>query len=72
MPTIYNKYKYMFYTPNLNEPFCRSVAEAALCGMKILTNCKDRIGCLLEIEKVGIDNFREKCSKAGLNFWEKL
>jgi len=72
MPTIYNKYKYIFYTPNLNEPFCRSVAEAALCGMQILTNCKDRIGCLLEIEKVGIDNFREKCSKAGLNFWEKL
>lgn len=72
MPFVYNKYKYMFYTPNLNEPFCRSIAEAVLCGMKILTNSKDKIGCLLEIEKHGIDDFREKCSKAGLKFWQSL
>lgn len=72
MPLIYNKYKYMFYNPNLNEPFCRSVAEAVLCGTNILTYSENRIGCLSEIKKVGIDNFREKCSKAGLKFWEIL
>lgn len=72
MPEIYNKYKYMFYSPNLNEPFCRSVAESVLCGMQVITNSKDRIGCLLEIEKHGIDNFREKCSKASLDFWNKI
>jgi len=72
MPAIYNKYKYMFYTPNLNEPFCRSVAEAVLCGMQILTNTPNKIGCLTEINKVGINQFREKCSKADLNFWQIL
>jgi len=72
MPIIYNKYKYMFYNPNLNEPFCRSVAEAVLCGMLILTSKENKIGCLDEISKIGIDKFREKCWKAGLNFWEKI
>ena len=72
MPAVYNKYTNMFYQPNLNEPFCRSVAEAILCGMKILTSEKHRIGCISEIEKSGIDDFREKCSKAGLKFWEIL
>lgn len=72
MPYIYNKYKCMFYTPNLNEPFCRSVAEAVLCGMQILTNSPNKIGCLTEINKHGINNFREKCSKAALKFWENL
>jgi len=72
MPHVYNKYKCMFYTPNLNEPFCRSVAEAVLCGMQILTNSPNKIGCLTEINKYGINQFREKCSKAGLKFWESL
>lgn len=72
MPEIYNRYKYMFYTPNLNEPFCRSIAEAALCGVQILTNSKDKIGSLIEIEKVGIDAFKESCLKAGVKFWESL
>lgn len=72
MPAIYNKYKYMFYNPNLNEPFCRSVAEASLCGMLILTSKDNKIGCLHEISKIGINDFREKCGKAGLTFWQKI
>ncbi|NDB28211.1 glycosyltransferase [archaeon] len=72
MPEIYNKYKYMFYSPNLNEPFCRSIAEAVLCGMQIITDKSNRIGCLLEIQKNGIDQFREKCNKAGLKFWQTI
>jgi len=72
MPEVYNKYKYMFYSPNLNEPFCRSVAEASLCGMQILTNAQDRIGCLLEIKNNGIEKFRQDCSKAALKFWETI
>jgi len=72
MPAIYNKYKYMFYTPNLNEPFCRSVAEAVLCGMQILTNSSDRIGCLTEIKKNKIEKFRKKCNEASLDFWRIL
>lgn len=72
MPTIYNKYKYMFYNPNLNEPFCRSVAEACLCGMSILTSKENKIGCLSEISKIGIKDFREYCGKAALTFWQKI
>ena len=72
MPLIYNKYKYMIYDPNLNEPFCRSIAEAVLCGMQILSNSENRIGCLLEIKKHGIDNFREKCNQAALKFWQTI
>jgi len=70
MPHIYNKYKYMFYNPNLNEPFCRSVAEAVLCGMLILTSKESKIGCLEEISKIGIEKFRQECGKAGLKFWQ--
>jgi glycosyltransferase involved in cell wall biosynthesis len=74
MPEIYNRYSMMFYEPNLNEPFCRSVAEAVLCGMKIIISeqKQKQIGCLHEIEKIGIDNFREKCSKASLKFWQSI
>ena len=72
MPVIYNKYKYMFYNPNLNEPFCRSVAEAILCGMSILTSKEDRIGCLNEISKIGIVKFKQECGKSAATFWEKI
>lgn len=72
MPEIYNKYKYLYYSPNLNEPFCRSVAEAILCGMQLLTNNPKQIGCIREIEKVGIDQFREMCSKAAIKFWQSI
>lgn len=69
MPSIYNKYKYMFYDPNLNEPFCRSVAESVLCGTLLLTSKPNQIGCISEISKLGLDKFKEKCNKAALNFW---
>ena len=72
MPVIYNKYKYMFYSPNLNEPFCRSVGEAISCGMLLFTSKPNQIGCLKEISKVGIDKFREKCNTAALDFWNKI
>lgn len=72
MSVIYNKYKYMFYNPNLNEPFCRSVAEAILCGMLILTSKENKIGCINEISKIGIEKFREECGRAALTFWQKI
>jgi glycosyltransferase involved in cell wall biosynthesis len=72
MPSIYNKYKYMFYSPNLNEPFCRSVAEAISCGTLLFTSKPNQIGCVKEISKFGIDKFKEKCNTAALNFWNSL
>ena len=72
MPEIYNKYEILFYEPNLREPFCRTVAEAYLCGMKIETSKKDKIGSLLEIEKIGIKEFSKRCNSAAKTFWEKI
>lgn len=72
MPLVYNKYKYMFYSPNLNEPFCRSVAEAISCGMLLFTSKHNQIGCVKEIYKVGTEKFKEDCAKAALTFWQKI
>lgn len=70
MPDIYNRYKYLFYNPNLNEPFCRSVAEAVLCGLQIITNKAENIGCLSELKKNGIKDFKDKCNNAAFKFWQ--
>lgn len=72
MPEIYNRYKTLFYEPNLREPFCRTTAEACLCGMRIQTNQKNKIGSLQEIEKTGLKEFANKCNNAAKTFWEKI
>ena len=72
MPQIYNKYKTLYYEPNLREPFCRSVAEAITCGMLIMTNSQSKIGCLHDIEKHGIEKFKNNCKNASIDFWSKV
>lgn len=71
MPEIYNEYTDFFYHPNIEEPFCRSVGEAALCGMK-LAIAEDRIGAAQEIRKGGLDNFRNSCKEASNIFWQRI
>jgi len=71
MPEIYNKYKTIYYEPNLREPFCRSVAEAITCGMLIMTSSQSKIGCIHDIKKYGIEKFKENCKNASLDFWNK-
>lgn len=72
MPEIYNQYTTLIYEPNLREPFCRTIAESALCGINIQTNQKNKIGSLQEIEKVGMEEFAERCNNAAKTFWEKI
>lgn len=72
MPQIYNKYRYMFYDPIVREPFCRSVAEAILCGMEIKTNAQSKIGCIQEYKRLGHDKFVEECVNAPKKFWNKI
>ena len=72
MPKIYNKYKTIYYEPNLREPFCRSVAEAITCGMSIMTGSQSKIGCLHDIKKYGIEKFKENCKNASVDFWSKI
>jgi glycosyltransferase involved in cell wall biosynthesis len=69
MPELYNSYKEIFYSPNFPEPFCRSVCEALFSGMKMLFN-PPNIGCLKEIEKVGLDNYKLECATAPAKFWD--
>lgn len=72
MPKIYNRYKYLYYEPNLREPFCRSVAEAITCGMLIMTSSQSKIGCLHDTEKYGIEKFKDNCKNASVDFWSKI
>ena len=72
MPQIYNKYKSLYYDPNLREPFCRSVAEAVVCGMLIMTSKPNQIGCIYDIQKYGTEKFKENCKNASIDFWNKL
>lgn len=70
MPQLYNEHASMFYQPQFYEPFCRSVGEALLCGMKILGN--DKIGCVHQVGEIGMEKFREDCSKAPDTFWDMV
>lgn len=72
MPQIYNKYTSLYYEPNLREPFCRSVAEAIVCGMELLTSKQSQIGCLYDIQKHGLQSFKENCKNSPLTFWNKI
>jgi glycosyltransferase involved in cell wall biosynthesis len=72
MPELYNKYKTLYYSPVIPEPFCRSVAEGIICGINLMSDNQAIIGCLSELNKIGINNFIDKCSKAESIFWERI
>lgn len=72
MPDIYNSYTSFFYNPNLREPFCRSFAEALLCGCKIICSKLNNIGAYHDFIKYGKDKFIENCSTAHIQFWNKI
>jgi len=71
MPDLYNKYSSFFYNPNLREPFCRSFAEALLCGCKIICGKLGNIGAYHEFVKHGKEKFIENCNNAPEIFWSK-
>lgn len=68
---IFRKSKYIYHAPIVNEPFCRMVGEALLCGCEFIGN-ESKVGSLQEFKKYGIDNFKNKCSNAANLFWEKI
>lgn len=67
MPLFYNKIGSLYYNPICNEPFCRSVGEALMCGTKIIGG-SNRIGSL-EMFKTD-PMYKDKCINAASNFWE--
>ena len=72
MSNVYNKYKSLYYSPVLPEPFCRSVGEAVLCGVELISSSAKIIGCLDELNKVGEPKFKENCKNAPETFWNKV
>lgn len=70
MPEFYNDLESLYYNPVCNEPFCRSVGEALLCGTKIIGG-SSKIGSLNMYNDDPI-GFREKCLNAADKFWEEI
>lgn len=71
IPDIFRRSKYVYHAPEVNEPFCRMVAEALLCGCEFVGN-ENKIGSLQEFKKIGEELFSAKCKSASDLFWEKI
>lgn len=70
MKDFYNSIASLYYNPICNEPFCRSIGEAIMCGTNIIGG-SNRIGSL-KMYKSDPNGFREKCINAASDFWEIL
>lgn len=70
MPKFYNRIGALYYNPVCNEPFCRAVGEAIMCGTKIIGESK-RIGSL-EMYNNDTESFSSKCINAASDFWKIL
>ena len=68
MPSLLNRYTDFFYHPLKFEPFCRSVAEAIICGMNV--DCGENVGSLHHFRKVGRDQFVKDCQESPKRFVE--
>ncbi|NVM37495.1 MAG: hypothetical protein HWN81_18005 [Candidatus Lokiarchaeota archaeon] len=68
MPELFNKYTELFYHPVGFEPFCRTIAEAAFCGIKL--NCSNNIGAVHDINQYGIEEVKKRCKDSPKQFWE--
>ena len=69
--SILKQSKAIYHSPIVNEPFCRMIAEAILCGVEEIIGEKSKIGSYLEFEKCGYDEFKNRCENAAEIFWEK-
>jgi glycosyltransferase involved in cell wall biosynthesis len=68
---IFQQSKALYHNPVVNEPFCRMMGEALLCGVEEIIGDTSKIGAYLEFEKVGYEKFRDGCDKAAEIFWGK-
>jgi glycosyltransferase involved in cell wall biosynthesis len=68
---IFKKSKYVYHSPVVNEPFCRMIAEALLCGCQFIGD-QSKIGSLKEFLNKGSLVFKENCQNASQLFWQKI
>lgn len=73
VPQLFNRFKYLYYNPITDEPFCRTVGEATMCGMQLLGN-KEKIGCLYFLQECNNDIkiFSDKCHDAPIDMWNTI
>ena len=69
---IFQQSKALYHNPVVNEPFCRMMGEALLCGVKEIIGDTSKIGAYLEFQKVGYEKFKNSCGGAAEKFWEKV
>ena len=62
----------VYHDPIVNEPFCRMVGEALLCGVEEVIGATKKIGAYLEFQKFGKEKFAKNCSEAPTIFWDKI
>lgn len=72
MPKIFNQCRSVFHNPILNEPFCRMVGEAILCGVEDIIGNPSKIGSFLEFKRLGLDKFKNRCCNASVDFWKNI
>jgi glycosyltransferase involved in cell wall biosynthesis len=70
MPKFYNRVVAIYYNPICNEPFCRAVGEAIMCGTEVIGGSSS-IGSL-EMYRHDPVLFRSKCINAAIDFWRIL
>lgn len=69
---IYQRAQAIFHDPIVNEPFCRMVAEALLCGVDQFYGSENKIGSIQEYARIGRDQFIYNCENAAKIFWNKI
>jgi glycosyltransferase involved in cell wall biosynthesis len=69
--SIFQQSKAVYHFPIVNEPFCRMIGEALLCGVEEILGNTDKLGSYLEFQKVGYDQFKNECENAAEKFWDK-
>jgi hypothetical protein len=71
IPDIFRRSKYIYHSPEVNEPFCRMIAEALLCGCEFIGN-ESKIGSLQEFLNHGVEEFSQRCNNAASIFWKTI
>ena len=69
---VFQQAQAIYHSPIVNEPFCRMIGEALLCGVEEVIGETEKIGAYLEFQSVGYDKFKEKCKNATTIFWEHI
>lgn len=69
---IYQQAQAVYHHPIVNEPFCRMIAEAILCGVPEFQGNENKIGSLQEYQRLGREKFAHNCMHAPQIFWDKI